>query len=97
MTASPSTPSTNPPPPPSPLYILRYHTSAVSHVYFPTPQLLISSDSDGLIAVWWVPSRRVLVSWQAHAKGKGVVTVEAVCLKKNGMVIVRLVFSDFFL
>lgn len=35
------------------------------------------------------------MSWQAHAKGKGVVTVEAVCLKKNGMVIVSHGRDDF--
>ncbi|KAG8998146.1 ASTRA complex subunit [Tulasnella sp. JGI-2019a] len=63
-----------PPPPPSPIRLLRSHSAQVNVIHFsPTDdeanERLYTGDSDGLVVVTSTRSFRALASWQAHTKG----------------------------
>lgn len=54
--------------PPPPFHILRAHSAPVSVLSF-TPNLLLSGDQDGLVAVTSLSTRRTIASWTAHEGG----------------------------
>ncbi|KAI9267377.1 WD40-repeat-containing domain protein [Sporodiniella umbellata] len=56
------------PPPPPPTYIFREHKATVNYVcIFDSDKYMASCDADGWIVIWRLKTRRVVISWKAHA------------------------------
>ena len=57
---------------PEPLYILRGHIGAINNLKFINYEndlLLCSGDSEGVVKVWNMETRRAAISVQAHEQG----------------------------
>ncbi|CDH58100.1 guanine nucleotide-binding protein subunit beta-like protein 1 [Lichtheimia corymbifera JMRC:FSU:9682] len=53
----------------APAYVFRKHTAPVNAAtLFANDQYLASSDASGMVLIWKMRSRRVMLEWQAHEK-----------------------------